>query len=398
MPAPPLPKELAQAAVDAVREYGNVSAAARALGMPVNTLQNRYNRAAALGLTGYAPVQPGFEIKSIASKDGDAWIKQTRAPGEVYEIPAGHVIKGESALVDSDDRVIQRWIKTKQDTAVDNVLEAVRGLVDGVKKPAVLAPPAGNDPSTFTVIPLVDWHVGLMAWARETGENYDLKIARKTIMGAMHKLIALSPPSQKCIILGLGDMLHFDGYETITNRSGNFLDGDGRYPKVLRTAADMIRETIDLALQKFAQVTVHLIPGNHDPRATVALALGFSLLYEGQERIAFDDNPSALWWRREGKVLLGAAHGDKAKMKDLPLVMAHDCPQDWAKSTYRRIYTGHIHHERVIEEGGVVVTSMRSPVAKDAYHSFERYRSGRSVYSDTFNVDGSGVIGLQVNI
>ncbi|MFK0685965.1 hypothetical protein SD208_16815 [Ochrobactrum sp. BD67] len=61
------------------------------------------------------------------------------------------------------------------------------------------------------------------------------------------------------------------------------------------------------------------------------------------------------------------------QMRDLPLVMAADNPQDWAAdSTYCRVYTGHIHHESAIEEGRVLVTSMRSPVAKDTYHFLQQ--------------------------
>ena len=50
------------------------------------------------------------------------------------------------------------------------------------------------------------------------------------------------------------------------------------------------------------------------------------------------------------------------------------------------------------KEGGVIVESMRSPIAKDAYHSFNKWRSGRSVYSETFNVDGSVAATLTFNL
>ena len=214
----------------------------------------------------------------------------------------------------------------------------------------------------------------------------------------MVSVINQSPPSSHAIILGLGDMLHFDGYEPVTSRSGNFLDADGRYPKVLRTALDMVHSTVDLALQKFRTVEVRVLPGNHDDQSAVALSLALSLFYENNERVTFDDSPSRFWWKRIGKVFLGATHGDKTKMRDLPLVMAADNPQDWADSTYRRIYTGHIHHESAVEEGGVLVTSLRSPVAKDAYHSFSKYRSGRSVYSDTYDVSGRMGSSVKVNL
>ena len=125
-------------------------------------------------------------------------------------------------------------------------------------------------------------------------------------------------------------------------------------------------------------------------------ALGTSL--EDGERVVIDDSSSYLWYHRFGKNLFGATHGDKAQMKGLPLLMAADRPQDWAVTTNRRFFTGHLHNEKGFEDGGVTVTCMRTPVKKDAYHSWEGYRSGRSVYSETYRADGSEAATLQFNL
>jgi hypothetical protein len=39
----------------------------------------------------------------------------------------------------------------------------------------------------LTLIPLADWHVGMFAWHRESSENWDLKIAERTIGEAVEK-------------------------------------------------------------------------------------------------------------------------------------------------------------------------------------------------------------------
>ena len=392
-------------AVNLVREHGTIIAASRASGIKRTTLQDRIFKAKAAGL--FSPVEPipGFDVSRYSATVRNGQVvsesiqqKPSEAMGR-FNVPDGHYVKGVSALVDAEGNVKQQWLKTGMDPNALDIVEAVRDVISDYAGASHLIPePDVSHDNTFTVIPLPDWHIGLMAWARETGENYDLKIARETIMQAMVSVINQSPPSSHGIILGLGDMLHFDGYEPVTSRSGNFLDADGRYPKVLRTALDMVRSTVDLALQKFRTVEVRILPGNHDDQSAVALSLAFSLFYENNERVTFDDSPSRFWWKRIGKVFLGATHGDKTKMRDLPLVMAADNPQDWADSTYRRVYTGHIHHESAIEEGGVLVTSMRSPVAKDAYHSFSKYRSGRSVYSDTYEVSGRMASSVKVNL
>ena len=367
-----LTTEQKQEAVDAVEKYGSQNAAAEALGLNRSTFLHRYREGIKAGLD-----------QSI-----------------VHPAPQGHTVKGVSTLYGPNGSIISQWVKTKAgELDLEQIADAIGSALEeyrGTFVPQVS--PATTDDDSLSIYPLIDWHVGLLAWAEETGENYDLAIARDVILNSMARLIAATPPSKQCVVLGLGDLLHFDGYEPTTARSKNFLDADGRYPKVLKTAVQMVIATIDMALRRHDTVLVRILAGNHDDQSAVAVGLALSLYYDGHARVTVDDSPSRFWWLRFGKVLLGATHGDKAKMRDLPLVMAHDRPHDWAASTYRRMFTGHLHNERKIEEGGVIVTCMRTPVAKDAFHSFERYRAGRSVYSETFRSDGSEAASLQFNL
>lgn len=398
MPTPPLSRELAEQAVKALdAAQGNQTEAARALGVARATLQNRMAAAGRYGLLGFKPVPEGFEVSGISSgpKGDFVRMRPERSIGEA--VPEGHVVSGVSTLLDEQGRVALQWVKTKQGTDEASIVDAVRAAFDGHHAPPTPVPHTTHA-DTVAVYPLADWHIGLLAWEEETGGNYDIHIGRQVLTEAVRNLIDATPPSRHALILGLGDLLHFDGYEAKTERSGNILDTDSRYPKVLREAVRLIRYAIDLALAKHETVEVRLLAGNHDTKAALAVALALSLGYENESRVTIDDSPSYLWFRRYGKVLLGATHGDKTKMDAMPLLMAVDRPEDWAASTRRRVFTGHIHHERLREIGGVIVESLRSPVAKDAYHSFAGYRAGRSVYSYTFWTDGSRMAKMEFEL
>ena len=407
MANPGLPDEDIMQTVAAVHEFGSIRNTHLNIGMSRSAIKRRIEIALERGLISGNPTLPGFEITRISTtEDADGNVKSRsvqQKPAvdlEPFQMPDGQAIKGVSALLDGEGNVKQQWVKTDrkaQETL--SVIEAAKQAMDGlVGASPLVATPKFVEEDHVSVIPLVDWHIGLMSWAEETGENYDLKIAEKVIMDAMARVIGLTPKSKECVVLGLGDMLHADGYEPLTSRSKNVLDVDGRYPKVLKTAIRMIVSTIQLALKNHEIVHVRILPGNHDDQSALAIGIALAMYFENQERVVVDDSPSRFWWKRFGKVFLGATHGDKAKMKELPLVMANDRPQDWAASKHKKIYTGHIHHERTIEEGGVIVSSMRAPVAKDAYHSFEKYRAGRSVYTETFNTNGSMAGTTQINI
>lgn len=403
MSARPRPLEQLRQALELVAEHGSVHNAAVQSGIKYSTLQHTYvaaKQAAERGEFGTDPVIPGFRISQVTNTPNGDFVQQRPQRGPEFDIPAGHVLKGVSALVDQDGRTIQKWIKTRAgdidpDLLIGLFKDAFADL--GSRAPAISAPRKA-DRNILTVFPLIDWHVGLMAWAKETGEDWDLKIARRTIMDKMRQLIEATPPSGEAIVLGIGDLLHWDGFVQETPASRHPLDGDGRYPKVLDAAADMVEETIELVAARHQKVLVRILRGNHDPVSAVAVAAVLARVFRGHKRITIDNDHGYQWWLRRGKVFLGASHGDKAKMRDMPMLMAADRPEDWAASTYRKVFTGHIHHESRIEEGGVIVESMRSPVAKDAYHSFNKWRAGRSVYSQQFDLDGSMAGSLTFNL
>lgn len=373
MPTPPLSPDLMREAVEAYRANGfNKTQAAIALGLDRGTYNNRYRRAIALG----------FDEKIVS------------------EAPSGHTIKGVSTLYTADGSVVQQWVKTRADQpSPEQFIEEIKAALDGYERRSPLfTAPDDSDTSIATIVPLADLHVGLLAWRRETGTDWDLTIAQDVIKAAMVRLVAATTPSAECVILGLGDLLHSDGYDPVTSRSKNQLDVDGRWPKVLHAAVNLIIYSVDLALKRHAHVTVRILPGNHDMESAIAVALALSLYYSNNPRVTVDEDPSYFWWWSWGTTLLGATHGDKAKMADLPLIMAAKNPETWGKSKFRHVYTGHIHKQTGIEVSGVTVESFRTPVAPDAWHTGMGYSAGRSLTAVTLHKTEGEIGRVRANI
>jgi hypothetical protein len=339
--------------IEAYKQHGSKAAAARALGVPVSTFKDRLKRAT-------------------------------------------HT----STLYDADGNEKLIWVKARENSLTPaEVGEQIRAALDGYAPPTTFpAEPENTDKDLATVYPLADWHVGLLSWAKETKHNYDLKIGRATIQTAMTRLVSTTPRSSQAVLLGLGDLLHSDNYDNQTSRSKNVLDVDGRYPRVLQTATELVMFSADLALAKHENVLIRILPGNHDDQSALAVTLALSLYYKYNERVTVDDDAGRFWWWLWGKVFLGATHGDKAKMRDLPLIMAARNPDLWGKAKFRHIYTGHIHKETGIEMSGVTVESFQTPVAPDAWHVSMGYGAGRSVSAITHHREQGEVIRNKVNI
>lgn len=365
------------------------------MGLSRSAFRDRLHRAAILGFCGTEPPVPGFGIKQVSvQEDADGhvqktWIKQARI-GDAFEVPDGHTIRGISALTDADGNTIQKWIKTKFDEATIGLREALTETFKTYRGHATLPEaPVHTQADLATVYPISDHHLGLYAWAEEAGENYDLAIGEKLLMDTMAELVADAPSSDIGVILNLGDFFHSDDNTNRTRRSGNILDVDSRYAKILRVGVSLLIHCIQLALQKHRQIIVRCLPGNHDPYASLALATALSAFFAKNERVTIDSDPSAFFWWRFGRVLIGSTHGDLIKHPEMPGVMAAMRPRDWGETDYRYIYLGHVHHRSIGggEKHGAIWETFQTLSPKDVWHNSSGYTAGRSMVAITHHKD-----------
>lgn len=391
MTTPPLPDDLLVEAALAYRACGeNKTTAAATLGLPRNTFCNRLNRAAERGLLGPAETLPGFAIKSIATKEGDSWVKQVKEHGEAFEVPTGHAVKGVSALVDAEGRLVQQWVKTREgEAAPEDTIERLKAAMVDYDPAAPIPAPIAPADDLLTLTPLADWHVGLRAWAGDTGMNWDLAIAERVIGQGIEDLVSRAPSSAHAIVLGGGDLLHSDSNENKTARSGNVLDVDGRYDKCIEVAGRLVVRTIDAHLRKHGHVTVRVLKGNHDEHSSVAIGYFLKGYYRNEPRVTVDTDASLFFWHRFGRVMIGATHGHAAKLQNMPSIMAHRRAEDWGATRFRFIHGFHLHHSAkfATEGNGCISEVHQTPTPQDAWHYGSGYLSGRSMQSISYHRD-----------
>lgn len=387
MGAQPLSDELAQAAADAYAAHGNNAAqAAEALGLKPSTFDNRLKVAAGRGMLGTKPVLPGFVISkttAVTNEDGDVvreFVQQRPEPGEQFQVPEGHRVKGVSALVNADGRVTQQWVKTREgDLDPLYVAEAIKKAFEGYEPAAPVLPgPTEWHADRLTLIPLADLHLGMFAWGLETLVNWDLKIAEEVIGNSIEALLARTKPSAEAIILGGGDLIHSDNNENRTARSHNALQVDGRYDKIIGVACRLLVRVGDAALRRHSRVVFRVLKGNHDEHASVAVAYFLLAWYRNEPRVTVDVSPSLFWNYRFGNVMLAATHGHEVKINKMPGVMAQTWPEDWGATKHRFAHGFHVHHTSKDEDGGVVWETHQAPVPPDGWHYGQGYNSGRS--------------------
>lgn len=366
----------------------------------------RIQRRSGSGALGFKPVLPGYEIRR-STEQADAagniqktWVTQAPARGEEFELPTGHEVKGVSALTDGAGNVIQQWVKTRKgELSPEEVIERCQAALEGYEPTRALTQgPLVYFEGTLTLLPINDWHVGMYAWGREAAESWDLSIAESRLQEATRRVLGMSSPSDVCVILVGGDLLHADNLENRTAKSGNALDVDGRYAKVLEVASRLLVDAVEAALQRHRRVVVRVLRGNHDEHSAMAVAMFMRAWFRIDARVEVDTDPGLFWWMRWGKVMLGSTHGHTVKPDAMAGIMAARRPEDWGATRYRYVHTFHLHHKRLYgtEEGGVVTEVHQAPIPQDAYHYGAGFLSGRSMQAITYHEDRGEVARVRV--
>lgn len=340
----------------------------------------------------------GQELKKTATKvdaDGtpiEQWIG-TRTESLGVEpirpaIPTGHIIKRQSTLVDSDGSVRAQWTITGED--IENryamMVEACKSIVDTWegKRANVVPAPSPMMEDLMTLYPMGDPHVGMMAWAAETGASFDLKIVERNLRCAIDKLVSRTLPTKKAVLVNIGDFFHSDSRKNQTT-AGTPVDVDGRLPKIMGVGVRTMRYLIDAILAKHGDGVVFNMAGNHDGDTSQMLAICLAQFYEHEPRVEVVLSPAKFQQYTFGKTLLAFTHQDTCKIADLPEIMACDWPREWADTQHRYWWTGHIHHKTVTEMRGCVAESLRTLAGSDAWHRSKGYRSGRDMQAITYH-------------
>lgn len=368
----------------------NETAIAKALGRSPNGIKRAIQRLAREGRLGTRQVLPGFGITQVSTqKRGGETVGesiQQRPSGEPTPIPSNFAIS-QITTYESSSGSTGVWTQAKPDKdnplVVAEVLKAAFADI-GAASPQPI--PLTDNSSLLTVYVLGDQHLGLLAWKPESGESYDLKIGEKILLDKLRELVSYTPASHTAIFENLGDFFHSNNARNQTENSGNLLDVDGRYAKVLQVGLRLAVSCIDMLLAKHERVIIAWLRGNHDPEVSLAMLIALQAWFRDEPRIEIEFNPSKFFVHKHGKTLLTATHGDTVKPIEMIGFVAGKWPELWGSTKKRYAHFGHIHHSaKGGEANGLTWESFQTLAAKDAWHAGEGYLSDRSMTAITYH-------------
>ena len=130
-------------------------------------------------------------------------------------------------------------------------------------------------------------------------------------------------------------------------------------------------------LKNIAPVDVIVVSGNHDYERMYYVGDVISGWYRNNSNVTVDNSDDPRKYYQYGETMLMFTHGDKEKAHDIPLIMATEQPEMFARTSHREAHCGHFHKEQVNEYRGIKVRFIPSICPNDAWHRQMGYSAKR---------------------
>lgn len=234
-----------------------------------------------------------------------------------------------------------------------------------------------NPGNLMLELPIMDVHLGKLAWGEETGDDYDLKIAEKlykdTVTDILGKVESCNFPIEKIVFPVGQDFFQADNSVSETT-AGTRVDTDSRVHKFYRKGVELLVWAVE-QLRQIAPVEIMYVAGNHDKILSYCAVVTLSARYEDCDSVTVDLSPSPRKYVHYGVNLIGFSHGKEGKR--IEHLMQQEQPEAWGQTRYREWHLGDLHHEEAKEVGGIKIRRISSITGTDAWHSEKGFISQR---------------------
>lgn len=327
---------------------------------------SQYQAADELGTTRDAVRHHLNAVKNKAARRGYSPDHDWKNP-----VPDGHKIKGVSTFYDEAGLPVRQWVKSQTDEQrqFEILIERMESAVENLPKFKPTPAPKTYDDNLLSLLTITDFHLGMYAYEAETGDDWNVKLARDVFLNSINDMINSAPKAGTGFLCQLGDFLHWDGILSVTPQSGHILDADTRYGKLVELSMSVMAEAVKMMLKKFNKVVVVSAEGNHDISGSIWLRKHIKQLFADEKRLTVIDNEFPYYAYLHGETMLAFHHGHKVKLAQLHKLFASEprFREMWGKASYTYIHTGHYHHERLIEDGGAIAEMHPTLSGRDAY-------------------------------
>ena len=264
-----------------------------------------------------------------------------------------------------------------EDNIMKEVKEEITSILEKYSPKVEKKYKAVDDPIVYEVS-LPDIHYGKI-----DGQTLDEaeELYLDTVKDLMNKASGLNIER---ILLPVGnDGMNSEGYSRATTKGTSQQDSAPWQETFVGYCNLMVRAICFLA--RTAPVDVIVIQGNHDYERMFYSGEFLRAFFLNDERVTVDNNYNSRKYYEYGTNMIMFTHGDKEKPAEMPLIMATEEPEMFARTSYREAHCGHIHKEMVNEYRGIKVRFIPSICGNDEWHKMMGYEAKRTGQAHIWN-------------
>lgn len=298
---------------------------------------------------------------------------------EKWQLTRKEPVEGELSVPASYQ--IRVWLKRRVVEAA--LKDLTQQLLAQFQQAAPVRPanprPHGGD--GMLEISIMDLHFGKLCYGEECGRDYNPDIAERMYWDALEDLLAKGNGFKPAkILLPCGNDFFNTDILGRTTTAGTPQDSAISWKEAFVRGWSLLARAIE-RLRAVAPVSVVVVNGNHDLQNSFMLGEVLKSHFSRTSEVTVDNSPSPRKYVTHHKCLLGLTHGSEERLTSLPLLLATDRKDDWAKSTpaTREWHIGHFHSKKSLkllpaqDIGGVLVRVVPSLCPPDAWHAANGY-------------------------
>ena len=224
------------------------------------------------------------------------------------------------------------------------------------------------------ILSLQDLHFG------KPGNESMSSIAVNTVNNLLSKCHNNYDLEKIVIVLG-GDTLQVDTFNNTTTK-GTPVETSMSAQDAYIQAFEGLYLLLSLVRNYANNVHVMFIPGNHDRLSSFHLVHALSQSFGDVDGFTFSSQYAERKVLTYGENMFCFEHGDISK-KMTPLVYATEFPYEWGKTSYRTLFTGHLHTKKTTEfvtdneVHGFTIKVLPSLSATDYWHYHNKFTGNK---------------------
>jgi hypothetical protein len=305
--------------------------------------------------------------------------------------PIGFKLDKTTLYINKDGQVTGQWPRlSPTDIAYDQFFKFLESRTP--RTTHIFECAKEYDPDIMVEWKLMDSHLGMTSWAKETGAEYNIETASKLIISAAQLIFREHHDVAKATIVLGGDNIHSDFRSNITEKSGHHLDVATKYEQNIDAMYMTMITAIDIALCRARELELIVLSGNHDYHSAIGLSRIIAAHYRNNSRIIINLSPGLHKYSRWGSSYFMYTHGHTAPPERLAAFMLNRIiEKSLTGIKHKLVRKAHLHKRGkvvpagLVEENGVLIETFPTIAAPETYTIDAAYSQCRATVVETFH-------------